>query len=210
MKTLLKIAAFYSLALILGGCVPSVHPLFTENEQISDANIVGIWYTTDSNDTWVFKPQEKGYEGIYIENNKNMSSFDVKIGKLGKYMFLDVYPQKANLADNDFYKSLLVYAHTFLKMELTKDSLKLSVMSPDSIDKLLKSDPNIIKHERVEDGKVVLTASTKELQDFMLKYGVDEKYELFGKAIEAGKVCHIKGDKSDKTNGKQPKSKKKK
>ena len=207
MKTKLKKIAFYTLAVLLCGCVPSVHPLFTENEQISDANLVGIWSPADSNDTWIFKPEKKGYEGIYIENNKNISNFNVRLGKLGDNMFLDTYPQKTNLAENDFYKAHLLCTHSFLRVELSKDSLKLRVMNPDSVDKLLKSDPNIIKYERLEDGKVVLTASTKELQDFMLKYGVDEKYGLFEKAVEAGKLCRIKANEPNKTNDKQPKSK---
>ena len=52
-------------------------------------------------------------------------------------------------------------------------------MSPDNTDSLLKFRPNAVKHEKVDDDHIVLTASTKELQKFILKYGTDKKAELF-------------------------------
>jgi hypothetical protein len=44
----------------------------------------------------------------------------------------------------------------------------------EEMETLLKEDPNAVKHEIVE-GKPVLTASTKELQAFVLKYADDER-----------------------------------
>jgi hypothetical protein len=172
MKTKLKIIAFYLLAVVLGGCVPSLHPLFTENERIFDANLVGIWYT-DSNETWEFKPGSKSYECIYVDKDGKSGRFNAGLGKLQNNMFLDIFPSELKLTENDFYKIHFVPTHTFMRVNLTKDSLELRVMNPDGLDKLLKSEPNGIKHESSEGGGVVLTASTKELQDFMLKYGVD-------------------------------------
>lgn len=63
--------------------------------------------------------------------------------------------------------------------ELSKDydrALKLRLTDDDEFKKLLEEDPNAVKHEMVEeDGPVVLTASTKELQAFVLKYAEDER-----------------------------------
>jgi hypothetical protein len=68
-----------------------------------------------------------------------------------------------------------------MKIDLSKNILKLCSMSIDSIDSLLKSKPNAVKHEKLEsdNGRIVLTAPTKELQKFMFKYGADKKAELF-------------------------------
>jgi hypothetical protein len=44
----------------------------------------------------------------------------------------------------------------------------------DSFKKLLEQDPNAVEHELVND-TFVLTASTKELQTFALKYAEDGK-----------------------------------
>jgi hypothetical protein len=35
---------------------------------------------------------------------------------------------------------------------------------------MIESDPNVIKHEVVDDDRIVLTASTEELQNFVIKY----------------------------------------
>jgi hypothetical protein len=189
-KTTLKIIAFYTLALILGGCmVLSLHPLFTENELIFDANLIGTWAPVDSNETCQFKPTSgKNYECTYIDNNGESSKFIAGLGKLGNSAYLDIYPNEPNMAGNYFY----LPAHSFMKIELSKDALKLCAMSSDSIDSLLKSKPNAVKHEKLEDGdngRLVLTASTKELQKFILKYDHDEKLELFGK-IKDSKPMH--------------------
>lgn len=186
MKTKLKLITFYTLALILGGCaVSSLHPLFTQNELIFDANLIGTWASADSNEICEFKPASgKSYECIYTNNNGKIGSFVAGLGKLENNMFLDIYPSEPNMAENDFYKFHLLSTHSFVKIELLKDTLILCAMSPESIDSLLiKSKPSAVKHEKLEAGddnkRIVLTAPTKELQKFMLKYGNDKKAELF-------------------------------
>ena len=194
MKTKLKIVAFYLLAVILGGCVPSLHPLFTENDLIFDANLIGTWASAEPNETFDFQQTKtKYYECIYIDKDSKSGKFIAGLGKLGNSMYLDIYPQEPNMIENDFYKSHLLSTHSFMKITLSKDALKLCSMNPDGTDKLLKSKPNAVKHERLgdDDGRVVLTAPTKELQKFILKYGNDKKAELF-KDNDASKYHRIK------------------
>jgi hypothetical protein len=182
MKAKIQIAAFYLLALILGGCVPSLHPLFTQNDLIFDANLVGKWASMEPNETMEFKQsKDKRYECIYIDKEKKSGKFIVSLGKLGNTMYLDIYPGEPNMTDNAFFASHLLPTHSFMKIELSKNILKLCSMNTDSIDSLLKSKPNAVKNEKLEsdNGGIVLTASTKELQKFMLKYGADKKAELF-------------------------------
>ncbi len=180
MKTKLKIAAFYLLAAILGGCVPSLHPLFTENDLIFDANLIGTWASAEPNERLDFKQAKtKYYECIYIDKDGKSGKFDIGLGKLGNTTYLDIYPSEPNMIENDFYKSHLLFTHSFVKIELSKGILKLCSMGPEETGKLLKSKPNAVKHEKIEGGGIVLTASTKELQKFILKYGNDKKAELF-------------------------------
>jgi hypothetical protein len=44
----------------------------------------------------------------------------------------------------------------------------------EDMEKLLKEEPNAVKHTFVED-KLILTAPTKELQNFVLKYADDKR-----------------------------------
>ncbi|MHB0946635.1 MAG: hypothetical protein ACYC3B_05655, partial [Sedimentisphaerales bacterium] len=154
--------------------VPSLHPLFTDEEIIFDANLVGVWGEPNSKNFWEFKPvvNSKKYDVVYTDE-KGIGKFDGRLGKIGNDTFIDFYPQDINLPGSDFYKFHLLGIHTFAKVGLSKDSLKLSVMNPDNVEKLLKSDPNATKYEKVDD-RIVLTASTKELQTFIKKYGKDK------------------------------------
>lgn len=180
MKTKMKIAAFYLLAVLAGGCVPSLHPLFTENELVFNANLVGKWSEPNSSDYWEFKAtNNKKYNFIYTDK-KGKGIFDGRLGKIGNNTFLDIYPTDMNLPGNDFYKSHLLGTHSFMKIDLSKDGLKIGIMNPDNIKKLVNDEPNAIKYEKIDD-RIVLTDSTKELQAFVLKYGMDEKLDLFGK-----------------------------
>ena len=47
-------------------------------------------------------------------------------------------------------------------------------MDDEDMEKLLKRDPNAVKHEIVDE-RLILTASTKELQAFVLKYADDSR-----------------------------------
>ena len=185
MKNKLKIAAFYMLAVMLGGCVPSLHPLFTDEEIVFDANLVGVWAEPNSPNSWEFKPAaNKKYDVIYTDE-KGKGKFDGRLGKIGKEMYLDLYPQDMNVPGNDFYKWHLLGVHTFMEIELSKKGLELAFMAPDSLKELLKKEPNAIKHEEVDD-RIVLTASTKELQAFVLKYSNSDKVKLFGNENDKG------------------------
>lgn len=180
MKSKLKVIAFYTLALILSGCVvPSLHPLFTENDLIFDANLVGRWTSTEPNEMLEFKQTKtKDYECIYVDKDNKSGKFIAGLGKIRNTTYLDIYPSEPDMTENAFFKAHLLPTHSFVKIELSKDSLRLCSMSPDSTNSLLKSKPNAAKHEKLEDS-TVLTASTKELRKFILKYGNDKKAELF-------------------------------
>jgi hypothetical protein len=70
---------------------------------------------------------------------------------------------------NDSYQYHLLPVHTFMRLEPIGSTLKMAPMNPEWIDDLLEDDPDAIGHERQED-RVVLTASPKELQAFVIKH----------------------------------------
>ncbi|HUT28582.1 MAG TPA: hypothetical protein VMX13_02235 [Sedimentisphaerales bacterium] len=77
---------------------------------------------------------------------------------------------EAEQTDADALKKLSADYDSVLKLRLTDD---------EEFKKLLEQDPNAIKHEKVKDDGIVLTASPGELQAFVLKYADDER--LFSK-----------------------------
>jgi hypothetical protein len=50
----------------------------------------------------------------------------------------------------------------------------LRITMDDKMDELLKENPDAIEHILIED-RIVLTAKTKQLQEFILKYADDER-----------------------------------
>jgi len=175
-----KKALFYLLAGILAGCVPSLHSLFTDKDVFFEPQLLGTW-ADDSEETWQFTQKTDPnnlYEVIYIEKDGKKGLFTGALGKINGMTFLDLYPGDILTQANDFYKAHLVPAHTFLKIEQIRPTLKMRAMNPDKLGKMLADDPNLLKHEIIEDDRVVITAPTQQLQQFIRQHANDE--DLFG------------------------------
>ena len=178
---------FYLLAVLLGGCVLSLHPLYTEKDLIFEEKLLGTWAKNDSKETWQFKRANgnKYYKMTYTDEEGKKGYFDAGLGKLNNMMFLNIFPQEPELKENDFYKFHILRVHSFIKIEQIEPTLKMRTMNPDKMKEMLENDPNLIKYEIVQD-RLVLTAPTKELQEFMKAHANDEG--LFGEPSEWKRV----------------------
>jgi hypothetical protein len=179
---------FYIIAVILGGCVPviSLHPLYTEKDIVMDKNLYGTW-TDDSNSsktTWEFKSIDEpknAYKLIFTDEEGKKGSFVAHLVKFQSRLFMDIYPSEMpwepedpNKIDCPYNSFFLIPAHTFLKIDSIEPQLKLRLMLESNLEKLLKENPSAVEHTSVSD-RLVLTDSTKELQEFILKYAEDER-----------------------------------
>ncbi len=155
---------------LLTSCIPSVHPLYTDQNLIFDPMLVGVWADKEGKATWTFtKRGEKAYTLVYVDQTGEKGDFAVHLLKVGDLRFLDLYPADPDLQQNDFFKVHLLRVHTFIRLQHLQDSLQLAFMKPDWIKSYLQEHPDAIKHERVDDG-VVLTAQPKELQAFLIHH----------------------------------------
>ena len=185
MKT--KKLLFYMLAVILGGCVPviSLHPLYTEKDVVVDKKLYGTW-VDDANSpktTWEFKnidEPKNAYKLIYTDEDGQKGSFVAHMVKLQNSLFLDIFPSELpwepedpNKMDWPYNTLFLIPAHTFVKIDSIEPQLKLRLTLESDMKDLLKENPNAVKHTSVGD-RLVITGSTKELQEFVLKYVDDE------------------------------------
>jgi len=190
MKT--KKLLFYLLAGVLAGCVPSLHPLFTNEDAIFEEKLLGIWSEEkDSKETWEFQQyggqDSKRYKMIYTDEKGKEGSFLATLGRLNGMLFLDLFPDEPEINTTDFYKIHLLGVHTFMKIEQIEPTLQMRMMDRDKIKEMLENDPNLIKHEVLEkQGSIVLTASTEELQWFMIDHANDEG--LFSEASELKRI----------------------
>jgi hypothetical protein len=186
MKT--KKVVFCLLAVVvLGGCFPllsSIHPLYTDDTIVFEERLVGKW--ADGDEIWQFNwDGEKAYKLRILEGDKE-GLFEAHLVQLEDMMFLDVFPDGKTLEDvQPFYAIHLFPMHTFIKVEQTEPNLVLRMMDPDEVSKLLKNDPNLLKHEVTENDVLVLTAATQDLQKFVVEYantegvfGIEDKDEM--------------------------------
>jgi hypothetical protein len=187
---------FFTLGVLLAGCIPSLHQLYTDKDVVYDPKLIGTWKDPNSLDRWQFAAASEPncYTLTYTDEKKKNGSFIVHLVKLDKMLFLDVFPKDANQPYSDYYKLHLYPVHTFIKVEQIEPTLQMRFMDVDKFTKRLEKEPALIKHEVVENRadnypKIVLTASTKELQDFMRKHANDEG--IFSKPIILNRVVPI-------------------
>lgn len=177
---------FYLLAVLLGGCVPvmSLHPLFTKEDLVFEEKLLGTW-ADDPNSpdvTWEFKriaEPEKAYKLIFSDKEGKKGLFIAHLVKLKDKLFLDACPapweqQDPNKIEWVYNTLFLIPAHTFIKVNSIEPQLKMQITDDEKMKELLKADPNAVKHEFLDD-KPFLTASTRELQAFVLKYADDDR-----------------------------------
>jgi hypothetical protein len=161
-------------ALLLGGCVFSVSPLYTAKDLVYDPALVGVW-AKDEKDatTWTFeKAGESGYKLVVVQGQTS-SPFVAHLVQLGEHRFMDLCPDKSALEElklMDLYKAGLIRGHLFLKVLQIKPALQMKVMDDGWLGKLLNRDPVALAHEETEEDGLVLTAPTKALQAFMVQH----------------------------------------
>ena len=193
---------------LLAGCVPSLHPLYTPKEVVYDPKLIGIWADSNSSDsgTWEFRAAEpNSYTMIYTDKDKKVGTFGVHLVKIDEMLFLDLFPTDPNLPQNGFYQLHLLPVHTFMKVDQIEPTLELRFMEADKFTKRLEKHPILLKHEVLQEGsekKFILTASTKELQEFMRKHAGDK--DVFGEPSNMKRVPPQDGNKPADPNAKKP------
>jgi hypothetical protein len=186
---------FYLLAVLLGGCLPviSLHPLYTDEDIAFQENLLGVW-VDDPNapeTTMEFSRSDKEkneYKLILTDKGGEKGLFTVYLIKLKDKLFLDAYPRELPWEQDDpnevvrwpLNSICLIPVHMFIKIDSIEPQLKMRIINNSSLKELLKKDPDVIKHTLIGD-RILVTASTKELQAFVLKYADDN--EVFSDEI---------------------------
>lgn len=167
-----KMLAVISAVCFIVGCIPSLHPLYTENDLIFEKALVGKWVDENPENTWTFSQSgEKEYKLIYSEDGKP-GAFTAHLLKIKDKMFIDLYPVEPELkTDNGFYKAHLLPVHTFMLVKQIEPTLQMAFLNPDKLKEIIAKDPKAVKHEKLgkDDDMDVFTAPPKELQDFIMK-----------------------------------------
>jgi len=180
------------LALLAGSCIPSLFPLYTDKDLVVDDRIVGTWGAGEMG-TWVierldYKPSTDLFSSDWSDSKENSTyklvvietdggdtletEFVMHLLVLGGQHYLNFYPVDYEL-EHDFLAWHMVEANNFSKVWITEDSISLGFFDPAYLEELIEKNRIKISHIRHDNG-ILLTARTRELQKFILKYGDEE------------------------------------
>lgn len=199
MKRTIKNILYTSVILYLfTGCyLQSVHPLVPFKDAILLDKLEGRWESGDQRWTFINDPShftrnpfggdiemseedKKEFESLYLiilEDLQSSSEDSVLlVGSIGK--FNDEYFIDLSLFHNDESKVEGYYnfpVHLFSKINIENEVLSLEYFESSWIKHQIENNRVRIKHEQNENGNVLITASTKELQKFVTKYSDDPK-----------------------------------
>jgi hypothetical protein len=192
-RTFLTIAL---LAILANACIPSLFPLYTEKDLVTDDRLVGTW-NGGENGTWTFERldytpntglfspdwsqpgEQKTYKLTVTEmDGKDIleAEFVVHMLALNGQRYLNYRPVDVEL-HHDFLAWHMVTANNFSRVWLGQDSLSLGFFDPAYLEELIDENRIKISHIRTDKG-ILITARTTELQKFVIKYGDAEEARL--------------------------------
>lgn len=186
----MKTSIIFGTLLLLGlsSCIPSIYPLYSPETVVTHPSVAGTW-TADEEGPWKFTLRDdKSYQLVTTEDGQT-ASFSVHFVKLGDQLFMDFFPETigdsksvllgksyfGDLEKNSLYFMHFVPVHTFAKVEISAKSMLIKFYDPDFVKDLFEQRKIRIRHETGSDGQIILSAQTKELQKFLMKYGNDPK-----------------------------------
>lgn len=196
-----KKLALACLVALLAGClqVVSLQPLFTKEDVVFDEKLLGTWlYDPNKPEaTWEFSRLDeaatrnlpeawrdestKFYHLKTAEKNGGRGSFVACLVKLDDKLFLDVFPDQFPSGKQDSKERKLVHnaelflaVHTFIRVDSIGEQLTIRPTFDSLFKELIRAEPSVVDYQIV-NGRAVLTASTRELQEFITKFVDDER-----------------------------------
>jgi hypothetical protein len=173
-RILRALAGIGAVSCLLVGCVvTSVYPFYAAKDVVFDQALLGDWVDAQQTDeskefARVERLGEKGYL-VTVFTPSETNSSEAHLFRLKHQLFLDVFPTNRSL---DF-----VPVHQLSKVTSIDPRYEGTNLNYDWLDKLLEQKPDAIRHlvlrEKPGDnqnGRIVLTADTQELQRFILKH----------------------------------------
>jgi len=161
-------------ALLLSGCIPSVHPFYTAKDVVFDDRLLGEWQAKDNSEEqgWKFeKAGDDAYKLTITDEKGKQGVFTARLFKLKQEHFLDIIPADCEYATNqaDLVAFSMFPGHLLVRVSQIEPELKLAFFDFDWLGAHLKDNPKALAHHQ-EDDRAVLTAQTRDLQRFVLKH----------------------------------------
>ncbi len=163
-------------AAVMLGCVPSLQPLYLEKDPILLGSLAGTWVSTDGKEKFTFKAdeQEIKYEITCTDQEGGTGKLEARLLRLGKHLFLDTSVNDLPEVKCAYPKCHLLPVHRFTKISIEGDVLRYATLDFGWIKNGIEKKKITIRHEATKD-MTFLTASTKELQEFIRAHADDKE-----------------------------------
>jgi len=197
MKKIVLVSSLLFIVLLLGSCLTTLHPIFTEKDLVFDPRLNGKWSNKEDGSTAIYRiAQISDVKSLSTSLKRNVSKTymleerDAQgmlkskqyafMVKLGKYYYMDFYPVGAKEVDNEekFFAAHYIPMHSIYRIRFKDDhSFDIQQLDAGYLENLIKNKKIRIRHEVTEDGNYVITAPTEELQKYIVKYSeIPEAY----------------------------------
>jgi hypothetical protein len=155
---------------LFAGCVPSLNPVYTEQNLVFDPAILGVWTQPGTKARWEFvKLDAKSYRLLYTSEQGQEGRFIARLAELEGELFLDLYPEDDRIDASGFYKFHLVPIHTIYRLRRTPESFALLAIDYQWLDEYLTSHPQEIQFATFSSRKMI-TAATLAVQKFVVAH----------------------------------------
>lgn len=158
----------------LTGClVTSVCPFYTANDLKFEPGLIGTWTKVgEPNEEWKFEAKgARGYE-LTVTSKDSTNVMQARLFGLAGQSFLDLFTAE----EPENIQPPPIPSHFLLRVFQTKPTVRMAVLNYDWLTSTLEKEPKALRHhiikteEKPDNGRVVLTADTPELQRFVIQH----------------------------------------
>ncbi len=172
---------------LLTGCVPSLHAIYTERDLVFNPNVLGVWTQEKSPETWEFQRRDdQSYRLIYTDRQGHAGSFIAHLANISGTQFLDIFPEHIEDATLGFYRFHQVPIHSIYLVKEAEDKVVLAAIDYSWLEKHVKDHPMEVPSATF-GSRCMLTASTEQLQTLLVanKQRFTHDFELVRKPTAA-------------------------
>ena len=184
------IFSFLVLTLLFTSClIKSFNPFYQVQDVVFKDQLVGKWQDQDDS-SWEFvkpviKENQKGEKEIhphyilnYSEEEGSSSRFMATLFKLEGQFYLDFFPDLETISDHELLAIHTLPVHSLAKVEFKgEDDVQINWFNEGWVAEMIEKQKSKIDHQLIkydsDEGTLVLTASTPELQKFIKEFGND-------------------------------------
>lgn len=167
-------------AFSLCACVPvfSIHPLYTDKDLYFEPALVGTWFDPSGSVQPITFARRGSNSYVVTAVDDSVPpvkyTYDAHVVKLSGRLFIDAQQSDISTANGSIL-ILAAPAHMLGEVAFDQQTLTIRFLDDDWTRSALRGGGVAIRHDTSDDGTPILTATTADLQNFILTHADDTK-----------------------------------